>query len=143
MAFYDRETQFSDNQTVASGTVVGTDVYDTGLPAGANLNQNRELQILAMVETAFAGGTSINAQFVESDNADLSSPDVLAESGAVAVANLTANAQLLATAVPRTSKRYVGVRYVVVGTMSAGGMSAGIVRDIQTENFLPQATGRV
>lgn len=143
MALYDREMQFSDNQTAASGTVVGTDVYDTGLPAGANLNQNRELQILAEVETAFAGGTSINAQFVESDNADLSSPDVLLESGDVALADLSAQARLLQGPVPRTSKRYVGIQYVVTGTMSAGGISAGIVRDIQTEEFLPQNTGQV
>ena len=143
MALYDREMQFSDNQLPANGTVVGADVYDTGLPAGANLNQNRELQILAEVETAFAGGTSINAQFVESDNDDLSSPDVLLESGVTALADLTAQARLLDGPVPRTSKRYVGIRYVVVGAMSAGGISAGIVRDIQTKDFLPQSTGQV
>lgn len=127
----DRELTFSNDQAVTTGTQTSTDVYDTGV-GGININTNRELQLFASVTTAFAGGTSLNVQFVESDSSDLSSPTVLAESGVTAEASLTEGAVLLRTAVPRTSKRYLGVQYVTVGTHSAGTIFAGIVCDTDT-----------
>ena len=139
----DRETTFSNDQAVTTGTQDSTDVYDTGLADHPNINTNRELQVLAVVTTAFAGGTSLNAQLVESDASDLSSPTVLAESGVIAEASLTVGTRLLATALPRTSKRYLGMQYVTVGTHTAGTVFAGIVRDIDDEVFPTQETGYV
>lgn len=142
MAMTDRETTFSNDQAVTTGTQDSTDVYDTGND-GNNINTNRELQVLAVVTTAFAGGTSLNAQLVESDSADLSSPAVLAESGVIDEADLTVGARLLATSLPRTSKRYLGMQYVTVGTHTAGTVFAGLVRDIDDTAFPTQETGFV
>lgn len=123
----DREMTFSADQAVTTGTQVSTDKYDTGV-SGININNGRELEIFASVTTAFAGGTSLNAQLVESDSSDLSSPTVLASSGVIAEANLTLGAVLLRTTLPRTSKRYLGMQYVTVGTHTAGTVWAGVVR---------------
>ena len=127
----DRELTFSNDQAVTTGTQVSTDVVDTGV-AGININTNRELQIFVSVTTAFAGGTNLTVNLVESASSDLSTPTVLATSGAIAEANLTAGAVLLRTAVPRTSKRYLGLQFVSTGTHSAGTIFGGIVMDTDT-----------
>lgn len=139
----DRETTFSNDQAVTTGTQYSTDVYDTGLASNPNINTNRELQVLAVVTTAFAGGTSLVCNFVESDNSDLSSPTILAASGTITEANLTVGKRLLATAVPRTSKRYLGLQFVTVGTHTAGTVFGGLVRDIDDTTFPAQETGYV
>jgi hypothetical protein len=139
----DRETTFSNDQAVTTGTQYSTDVYDTGLASNPNINTNRELQVLAVVTTAFTGGTSLVCNFVESDNSDLSSPTILAASGTIAEAALTVGKRLLATAVPRTSKRYLGFQFVTVGTHTAGKVFGGIVRDIDDTTFPAQETGYV
>ena len=127
----DREMTFSNDQAVTTGTQVSTDKYDCGI-GGININTNRELQVFVSVTTAFAGGTNLTVNLVESASADLSSPTVLVTSGAVAEASLTAGAVLLRTAVPRTSKRYLGLQFVSSGTHSAGTIFGGIVRDTDT-----------
>ena len=143
MAMTDRELTFSNDQAITTGTQYSTDKYDTGLADHPNINTNRELQILVVVTTAFAGGTSLVVNLVESDNADLSSPDILAASGTVVEASLIVGARLLATAVPRTSKRYLGLQFVTVGTHTAGTVFGGIVRDIDDLVFPAQHTGFV
>jgi hypothetical protein len=140
MAMTDRETTFSNDQAVTTGTQVSTDKYDTG-QSGNNINTNRELQVLAVVTTAFTGGTSLNVNLVESDSSDLSSPTVLASSGVIAEANLTVGKRLLATALPRTAKRYLGLQFVTVGTHTAGTVFGGLVRDIDDTAFPAFETG--
>ncbi len=139
----DRELIFSNDQAVTTGTQYSTDKYDTGVAGHPNINTNRELQVLVVVTTAFADGTSLTVNLVESANADLSSPTVLASSGTIAEANLTAGTRLLATAVPRTSKRYLGLQFVTVGTHTAGTVWGGIVRDIDDTAFPVNETGYV
>lgn len=124
----DREMTFSNNQAVTTGTQTSTDVYDQGV-AGVNLNTGRELQVFVSVTTLFASGTSLNVNLVESASSDLSSPTVLLSSGVIAEANLTKGAVLLRASVPRTTKRYLGLQFVTVGTHTAGTIFGGIVRD--------------
>ena len=143
MAMTDRELTFSNDQAVTTGTQYSTDKYDTGVAGHPNINTNRELHVLVTVTTTFAGGTSLKVDLVESASADLSSPTVLATSGVVAEASLTAGARLLATAVPRTSKRYLGLQFTTVGTHTAGTVFGGIVRDIDEVAFPTQHTGFV
>lgn len=137
----DRETTFSNNQAVTTGTQYSTDKYDTGLVAHPNINTNRELQVFVAVGTAFTGGTSLTVNVVESANSDLSSPTILATSGTIAEANLTAGARLIATTLPRTSKRYLGLQFVTVGTHGAGTIWGGLVRDIDDVAFPAFETG--
>ncbi|AMU91606.1 hypothetical protein ATM17_21560 [Sphingopyxis macrogoltabida] len=139
---YDRELIFSKNQAVTTGTQYSTDKYDAG-SAPFNINTNRELQVACQVTTDFADGTSLNVNFVESDNADLSSPTVLASSGVIAEANLKKGKTLLRTAVPRTTKRYLGFQFVTVGTHTAGTVFGGILRDTDDTVFPAQETGYV
>ena len=136
----DRELTFSNDQAVTTGTQVSTDKVDTGV-AGININTNRELQIFVSVTPAFASGTSLTVNLVESASADLSSPTVLATSGAVVEANLTAGRVLLRSAVPRTSKRYLGLQFVSAGTHTAGTVFGGIVRDTDDSTYPAFETG--
>lgn len=124
----DRELTFSNYQAITTGTQNSTDVVDQGV-AGVNINTGRELQIFVSVTTLFASGTSLTVNLVESAASDLSSPTILATSGVVAEASLVKGFVLLRTAVPRTSKRYLGLQFVTVGTHTAGAVWGGIVRD--------------
>lgn len=124
----DRELTFSNNQAVTTGTQTSTDAYNQGV-AGVNINTNRELQIFVSVTTTFASGTSLQVNFIESANSDLSSPTVLASSPVVVEASLTKGAVLLRSSVPRTSKQYLGLQCITVGTHTAGTIWGGIVRD--------------
>lgn len=141
MAMTDRETLFSNNQAVTTGTQYSTDKYDTGKANHPNINTGRELQLLAVVTEAFTSGTSLTVNFVESANSDLSSPTVLASSGVIAEANLTVGARLMASAMPRTSKRYLGFQFVTVGTHATGKIFGGMVRDIDDTAFPEFETG--
>lgn len=135
----DRQMTFSNNQAVTTGTQLSTDVYDTGV-AGININTGRGLQLVVAVTVPFTGGTSLAVNLVESAAADLSSPTVLATSGVIVEASLTAGS-LLRTTLPRTSKRYLGLQFVTVGTHSTGAIWGGIVRDTDDTVFPAFETG--
>lgn len=137
----DRQLTFSNGQAVTTGTQLSTDNYDMGV-AGINLNTGFELQIFAAVTTAFVGGTSLEVQVIQSAASDMSSPTVLATSGAIPVASLTRGAVLLRSALPRTSQRFIGVRYVSAGTFTAGNTFAGIVEDTDDTVIPAFETGR-
>ena len=141
MAMTDRETTFSNNQAVTTGTQVSTDKYDTGLASHPNINTGRELQVLVLVTTTFADGTSLRVDIVESANADLSSPTILKSTAVIAEAALVAGTRLIAEALPRTSKRYIGLQFVTVGTHTAGKIWGGLVRDIDDTAFPAFETG--
>lgn len=137
----DREMTFSNNQAVTTGTQYSTNAYDTGVTNGPNINQGRELQIFAAVGTAFTGGTSLQVNLVESANSDLSSPTILASSPVTVEASLTAGTRLLAMSIPWTSKRYLGLQFVTVGTHGAGTIWGGVVRDIDNLTVPAFVTG--
>jgi hypothetical protein len=137
----DRQLTFSNGQAVTTGTQLSTDNYDAGV-AGININTNRELQVVVQVTTAFVGGTNITANLITSAASDMSSPTVIATSGAVVTASLTRGAVLLRASVPRTSQRFIGVQYVSTGTYTAGNMFAGIVLDTDDTLIPAFETGR-
>lgn len=127
----DQLLQVSNAQAVTT-TAVSTNTVDLGtardIGAGENLYMN------FTVGTAFAGGTSTEFQVIASDAADLSSPVVIGSSGAVATAGLTAGKRLAVRVNPQigsNGKRYFGARYVVVGTNTAGTVTADVVHDVQ------------
>lgn len=140
MAMFDRELIFSKDQAVTTGTQYSTDKYDAGT-AAHNINTNRELQVACFVTEDFASGTSLAVNFVQSANADLSSPDILATSGVIAEASLLKGKELLRTAVPRTTKRYLGFQFVTVGTHTTGKVFGGILRDTDDTVIPAQETG--
>ena len=136
--FVDGELQFHDEALEASvathvGQVGAVDqIYDTG----ANINDigdGEPLELVVQVTTDVEGTTStVDFQYVQSANADLSSPDVLASTGAIAEATLVAGYEWR-TKVPPNTKRYVGFQYVnAVNVLTAGVVNAQIVKDAQT-----------
>lgn len=142
----DELNRFSNAQAVTA-TAVSTDVIDLGPldSAGApnantrrDIGQGEPLTFFAHVRAAFtAGGAgTLNIQLQTSD--DNSTYVTLYDSGALALAALTAGARAVAIAVPRGVRRYLRVNYVVgTGPMLTGTIDAGLVLDYQdpSNNF--------
>ncbi len=145
MAITDAQLRFSNEQdlaTPAAGTITGTNVLNL-LAAVNNLAMVDRLELVVTVDATFAGGTSVNVLFVESDNADLSSSTTLAQSGAILTAAIPAlgGEPLWQTPLPNTSKKYVGVKYVTLGDFTTGLISAHLVEAFTRGLYLPANTG--
>lgn len=135
----------SDNsitgQTVTgTGNVISTNVID--LLQNRDLGEAQELYIRAQVGTAQAGGTSVEIQAITADDAALSSNvTVIGSTGAILTAALTAGARFAAEVNPRIGskgQRYLGIRYVIVGTSTAGTIVADFGIEIQDgQKFYP------
>lgn len=141
----DKQNLLSDAQSlaVAAGSHLSTNTIDLGASgtspilgqlAARDVGQGEPLDLLVQVVTTATGGTSVQAQVVQADDAALSSNlEVLAESGVIPTAQLVAGYQFKVAFVPiGVTKRYLGVRYVTVGTHTAGAVTAGIVADRQS-----------
>lgn len=131
----------------AAGTYVSANTIDLG--ANRDFGAGNELKALWNVETAYAGGTSIQFQQILSAAANLGSPVVVDPGPVVPLANLVAGA-LVVRAVPEllggpagvtapasgaggigsVGLRYYGVQSVSLGTFTAGAHSARIVKDV-------------
>jgi hypothetical protein len=128
----DKNLRVSTDQAVTT-TAVSSDTIDLSVARdigeGHNLNMN-----FAMTE-AFAGGTSTNFEVIIADNAALSSNVVVVgASGAIATADLTLGKNVAVRINPligSLGKRYIGARYTVSGTNTAGKVTADIVETIQ------------
>lgn len=128
----DKNLRVSTDQAVTT-TAVSSDTIDLSVARdigeGHNLNMN-----FAMTE-AFAGGTSTNFEVIIADNAALSSNVVVVgASGAIVTADLTLGKNVAVRINPligSLGKRYIGARYTVSGTNSAGKVTADIVETIQ------------
>lgn len=143
MAIIDAENTPSFGQSVvgAAGAVLSTNAID--LLTGVNdKGVGRHAYANARVAETLVGGTSIKAQLIESDNADLSSATVIVEGPVVTIANAVAGAELLNVRIPSTSKQYLGFAYVKVGTQTAGKVSAFITADTDRPNTYPSNSGR-
>lgn len=137
----DAQLRLSNAQALTTGTQVSTNSIDM-LVANRNLGRGGGLRMYINADVTFTGGTSVQPQIIESDNADLSSPTVLLTGPARAEAALVAGRVVWDTLMPDTSKKYVGVQYVNVGTHTAGALSAHIVANTDNANNLPAWTGR-
>lgn len=127
----DQFLRVSTGQAVTT-TAVSADTID--LSQARDIGAGEDLYMAFAVGTAFAGGTSTEFQVISSANADLSSPTVVGSSGAIATASLTAGSRQAVRINPRVGsngQRYLGARYVVVGTNTAGTVTADIVHGIQ------------
>lgn len=111
-------------------TIVSTDSIDL-LTATDNPGRAGGVRFQANIVTALSGGTSVQAQIIQSANSNLSSPDVLYSGPVVLTAAGVAGAKLLDAPLPDSTKRYLGVQYVVVGAMAAGAATAGVVSNTQ------------
>lgn len=141
----DKELACSVDQSLAgaAATVVSTNAIDL-LDANNDQGIGQPLRALVNVTTAFAGGTSVQANLIESANADLSAATVIATGAVVTDANAILGKRLLDVRVPNTSKRYLGFQFVTVGvhTAATSTVDAHILSDVSHPRYLPTNTGR-
>lgn len=127
-------------QAITASPTVSTNSYDTGPRAiGSNqpvdLGNGNEIKVAISVLVAPTVATSVEFQLVQADDAALTTNvEVLSSTGAIPIASLPLGLllELQFIGANLTARRYVGVRYVVVGTAtSAGTYAAAMVADRQ------------
>jgi hypothetical protein len=113
----------------APGTIVSTDSIDLLSAADNPGRSGMPLRAIAVLSAALVGaGSSIKAQLISSDNANLSSPTVVADGAVFAVAAAGVGTKLLDVPMPDTAQRYLGFQYVITGALTTGGtVTSGIV----------------
>jgi hypothetical protein len=129
----DQQTLFSDSQLITV-TANSTNVIDDEV-AGSLFGTGDRLPFFVLVNTAFVGGTSMQVSLVSADDLALTM-GVLQHlrSPVIPLASLTKGATVFAGSLPTAVKtrRYLGVIYTVVGTMTAGSLTAAFVADLQS-----------
>lgn len=130
----DGELQFSNRQAI-TGTAASTNVIDlgdTGTRPWSGAKLTRDIggwcnDLLIQVTQDFTGGTSVQVQIQTDDNAAFSSAKTVGQTAAVPVADLKAGYRFSLHDFPiGTSERYVRLNYVVVGTPTAGTITAAV-----------------
>lgn len=139
--YVDAQNRFSNAQAITTGTQLATNNIDL-LSANKNLGIGMQGRIVVNITDTFTGGTSIRAEVIQSANSDMSSPDILVTGPTLLEAAALDGATLLDTYFPQTTKRYIGVRYITVGTHGAGTVFAGVVAERDHMPFPPANTGR-
>lgn len=115
----------------AAGTYYSTDYINLGHDKGKSII-DPQARVEVRVNTAFAGGTSVDFQLVCSDTpwtdvagTGATNVKVLASSGAILEAALTEDTIVFAPPFPsNVPKKYFGVRAVGVGVHTAGDFDA-------------------
>jgi hypothetical protein len=154
----DMENIFSDKQSLVTGgagTLVGSNIMDLRavgtIPQGGSPIADygrrygyRPPDLMFQITTAVTGtgSTTVDFQVCNSANEDLSSPNVIDASGAIAKATLVAGYQ------PRVGRnlhgmaaadRYLGTNYVVaVSDVLTGAVWAGVASTRQTTPYVAQ-----
>lgn len=124
--------QFSSAQAVTA-TAVSTNTIDLGI--ARDVGPGEEMEICITVDQSFATATSVNIQVISSAAANLGTPSVLIETGAIVIANLTAGRRPIVIRMPRTlvtalGQRYLGLQYTVAGSnATAGQFTANLLMD--------------
>ncbi len=133
----DLQTEFSSLQVITA-TAVSTNLIDLGAPKtapGAPAAQKRDLgggnniPISIQVIAAFATLTSLTVNIQMATDAAFTSPVVVASTGPIAAAALTAKAKLPISMLPQGADlRFMRLQYVVAGSnATAGSITAGLV----------------
>lgn len=131
-------------QSITSGTIYSTNCVDlnsgTNVSGGTTTAQNRDigegqdLYVVCTVGTAFSGGTNVQVDVIVADDTALTTnTKVIGTFGTILTAALVNGAEFVARINPQigtVGQRYLGVRYTVSGTYSAGTIFADVVSDI-------------
>jgi predicted RecA/RadA family phage recombinase len=139
--------------TVSGNTVTGQTVTGTNISVLStdkiDLLQNRDIgegEVIYMrsqVITAVAGATSIAIEAVVADDAALSTNlTVIDSTGAIPLASLTAGARFGLRLNPRLAslgRRYLGARYTIVGTGTAGAFFTDFGIELQDQKSYPSS----
>lgn len=120
----------SDAQALTT-TAVSTNTIDLG--TARDMGEGRELYFNFAMITATAGGTSVKFEVISSAAAALTSPTVIGSSDAIVNASLTIGTNVAVRVNPALAslgQRYLGTRYTIVGTFTAGTVTADLVADV-------------
>lgn len=126
---------------LAAGSYNSTNVID--LSTNRDVGAGEELSLFAQVVTGFTGGTSLQMALVTSAAPSLSTPTTLFQTAAIPLASLQVSGfQIYRGYVPINPSglplRYLGLIYTLVGTFTAGTVSAGLVSDLQANVGYPE-----
>jgi hypothetical protein len=151
MAIFDAIFEFSDAQSVAA-TAESTNILDWGegmedLEMGAGTPVWLNIQ----VETAAAAGTSLTCVLHSSSTTDIdagtegTTNHTLWSSGAIPIANLTANAWIVRIPLPNDADadRYMGIQYTASGTLTSCTVNAWLDHGPQSSFDTQVATSNV
>jgi len=122
-------------QTVFSvaTSVLSTNTVDLGL--ARDIGEGTNLFGRFQVTVAAVGGTSIEMQVISATDAALTTAvTVLGTTGPIAVASLTLGSRFACDTNPligSKGQRYLGLRYISVGTTTAGSVFGDLGTDIQ------------
>lgn len=125
---------FSAAQAVTS-TAVSTNTYD--LLTAQDIGEGKPIYVDFKVPTTFTAGGSatLTIQIITSASANLSSPTVIDQSGAIPVASLVAGYRTALRIPPQIGslgQRYLGVQYTVAtGPMTGGAIDARMTLGIE------------
>ena len=130
----DTQTMFSDDQAITV-TAVSTNIVDLASDSSKvqALNEKGDLQMFVQVSgAAFAGGTSLKVDVYTSDSSTMNGQAIMVSSAAIVTASLVLGYQFPLGKLDRINVQYMRLTYTVVGTMSAGNITAGLIIDKQT-----------
>lgn len=122
----DKQNQFSDAQEVLA-TAASTNIVEISTGVLKEISFGQPIPLLVQVVEDFAGATSVKAAVQTSETKDFASPVTLIETSAIPVANLKAGYKFPINFVPKGNKGYMRMNYTVVGTGTAGKITAGII----------------
>lgn len=132
--YIDSQETFSDGQSViGTGTIVSTNVYDTGAPADVGIGER--MYLFVTPSTGLVGGTSIQAQLQTSDTVG-GTYTVAAAGPVVVIADAGIGEPIAKLALPIGLKRFLRVAYVIVGTTTVGAVHASLVKDVDAQQYL-------
>lgn len=129
----------SDAQALTT-TAVSTNTIDLGV--ARDIGAGEDLFMYFSIGTSLAGGTSVKFELITSAAAALTSPTVVGSTDAIVTATLVAGYKTAVRINPSvfgTAQRYLGARYTIVGTYTAGTVTADVVHDIA--DFKTYASG--
>lgn len=142
----------SGQAVAGTGNVVSTNTVDmgpvlyNGVPSQlGDIGSGETLEVSFTVLTAPTGGTSVQFQLIQADDAALSvNVEVLVQSAAFAIASLPAGSQVplhVDRTTPYAPRRYIGARYALVGAVTGMTVFGGLVKNVTNKPLFKSGYG--